>query len=81
VPLHHCTGTVESNPFRGKSSITNQWLKVALLAGASAGLPDAVQAQQQMADRMIRRDIPLTNQIRRALAAGTRDSTGRPGRN
>ncbi len=31
--------------------------------------------------RAIRRDIPLTNMIRRAFAAGTRDSTGRPGRN
>ena len=31
--------------------------------------------------RAIRRDIPLTNTIRRAFAAGTRDSTGRPGRN
>ncbi len=27
----------------------------------------------------MRRDIPLTNMIRRAFAAGTRDSTGRPG--
>ncbi|MBI4545010.1 MAG: M1 family metallopeptidase, partial [Gemmatimonadetes bacterium] len=32
-------------------------------------------------ERAVRRDIPLTNMIRRALAAGTRDSTGRPGRN
>src|SRR5437867_7739817 len=31
--------------------------------------------------RAIRRDIPMTNMIRRAHAAGTRDSTGRPGRN
>jgi peptidase M1-like protein len=31
--------------------------------------------------RAIRRDIPMTNAIRRAHAAGTRDSTGRPGRN
>jgi hypothetical protein len=31
--------------------------------------------------RVIRRDIPMTNMIRRAHAAGTRDSTGRPGRN
>ena len=31
--------------------------------------------------RAVRRDIPLTNTIRRAFAAGTRDSTGRPGRN
>ena len=30
-------------------------------------------------ERAVRRDIPLTNAIRRALAAGTRDSTGRPG--
>ena len=35
---------------------------------------DAV-AQQ----RAIRRDIPITNMIRRAYGAGTRDSTGRPG--
>lgn len=31
--------------------------------------------------RAVRRDLPLTNMIRRAWAAGTRDSTGRPGRN
>ena len=30
-------------------------------------------------ERAIRRDIPLTNMIRRAFAAGTRDSSGRPG--
>ncbi len=29
--------------------------------------------------RAIRRDIPMTNAISRAFAAGTRDSTGRPG--
>ncbi|MFL5479107.1 MAG: M1 family peptidase, partial [Gemmatimonadaceae bacterium] len=32
-------------------------------------------------ERAVRRDIPMTNMIRRAFAAGTRDSTGRPGRN
>ena len=31
--------------------------------------------------RAIRRDVPLTNSIRRAYAAGTRDLTGRPGPN
>lgn len=31
--------------------------------------------------RAIRRDIPLTNAIRRAMDAGTRDRTGRPGPN
>jgi hypothetical protein len=35
----------------------------------------------QSAQRSVRRDIPMTNMIRRAHAAGTRDSTGRPGRN
>jgi hypothetical protein len=46
---------------------------------AAAVLPVAAAAQAPT--RAIRRDIPLTNMIRRALAAGTRDSTGRPGRN
>ena len=32
-------------------------------------------------ERSVRRDIPMTNAIRRAFAAGTRDSTGRPTRN
>src|ERR1700704_1109719 len=32
-------------------------------------------------ERPVRRDIPMTNMIKRAFAAGTRDSTGRPGRN
>ena len=32
-------------------------------------------------ERAVRRDIPMTNAIRRAFAAGTRDSSGRPGRN
>jgi len=30
--------------------------------------------------RAVRRDLPMTNAIRRAHAAGTRDSTGLPGR-
>jgi hypothetical protein len=60
---------------------------LALLASVIA-LP--VSAQQSApvlpftpssAPRAIRRDIPLTNMIRRAWEAGTRDSTGRPGRN
>ena len=33
------------------------------------------------APRAIRRDVPLTNSIRRAYDAGTRDATGRPGPN
>jgi hypothetical protein len=52
---------------------------VALLVLAASGL----QAQSKLPapERAIRRNIPLTNSIKRAFAAGTRDSTGRPGRN
>ena len=54
----------------------------AAFAFAFACLPSAAVAQTARApDRAIRRDIPLTNMIRRAFAEGTRDSTGRPGRN
>ena len=39
-----------------------------------------VQANAQASvPRAIRRDVPLTNSIRRAYEAGTRDATGRPG--
>jgi hypothetical protein len=38
-------------------------------------------ALAQLPERAVRRDIPMTNAIRRAHAAGTRDSTGRPGKN
>jgi len=55
------------------------------LALVAAGLtpPVALVAQTtpRLPERAVRRDIPLTNTIRRAYAAGTRDSTGRPGRN
>ncbi|HEY9450565.1 MAG TPA: M1 family metallopeptidase [Gemmatimonadaceae bacterium] len=40
-------------------------------AAATAPLP--------LPERAVRRDIPMTDMIRRAYAAGTRDSTGRPG--
>jgi hypothetical protein len=41
----------------------------------------ATIATAQAPDRAIRRDIPITNAIRRAYTAGTRDSTGIPTRN
>ena len=55
---------------------------LAALAGLTlaAGRLDA-QATTRLPERAVRRDIPITNAIRRAYAAGTRDSTGRPGRN
>ena len=62
-----------------------RFLLVAGLAGAACGTSAArLSAQMRSAsipDRAIRHDIPMTNMIRRAMAAGTRDSTGRPGPN
>jgi hypothetical protein len=43
-------------------------------------VPATLAAQAAAApQRAVRRDIPMTNAIRRAFAAGTRDSSGRPG--
>lgn len=50
-----------------------------LVTGASA-LQEVVTAPYEHG-RAIRRDIPLTNAIRRAMDAGTRDFSGRPGPN
>src|SRR5688572_72324 len=48
------------------------------LAAAQAGRG---AANPPAPERAIRRDIPITNSIAKAYAAGTRDSTGKPGRN
>jgi len=55
-----------------------------VLSLTAAGVPARVAAQSSARpgappERAVRRDFPLTNMIRRAFAAGTRDSTGRPG--
>jgi hypothetical protein len=56
-----------------------------LIVGCVIALCDASTAAAQtvapLPERAVRRDIPMTNTIRRAMAGGTRDSTGRPGRN
>ncbi len=41
----------------------------------------AFRRQTDASQRAIRRDVPMTNSIRKAFAAGTRDLTGRPGPN
>ncbi len=52
------------------------------LAAQSAAARSAAQTTAgSVPARAVRRDVPITNSIRRAYAAGTRDSTGRPGRN
>ncbi len=42
---------------------------------------DARSQGPKLPERAVRRDIPMTNVIKRAMAGGVRDSTGRPGRN
>ncbi|MFQ6045793.1 MAG: M1 family metallopeptidase [Gemmatimonadales bacterium] len=58
-------------------------LLILSIAAAAATSPTLAQSPGDLGppERAIRRDIPLTNMIRRAFAAGTRDSTGRPGPN
>jgi len=57
-------------------SLPGALILAGLLAPSAHG-----QAAASLPERAVRRDIPMTNAIRRAHAAGTRDSTGRPGRN
>lgn len=54
-----------------------------MAAGLLLAVPGAPLGAQsgQAPERAVRRDIPLTNSIRNALKAGTRDATGRPGPN
>ncbi|HEX6964837.1 MAG TPA: M1 family metallopeptidase [Gemmatimonadaceae bacterium] len=46
---------------------------------ATAHAQTASAARPHYPERAVRRDLPMTDMIRRAFAAGTRDSTGRPG--
>ena len=50
-----------------------------LSAQTTAGATQA--SASRIPERPVRRDIPMTRMIQRAFVAGTRDSTGRPGRN
>ncbi|HYS70377.1 MAG TPA: hypothetical protein VEM14_09060, partial [Gemmatimonadaceae bacterium] len=52
------------------------------MAQVTATAPPAAKQQPsqtvRVPERAVRRDIPMTDMIRRAFAAGTRDSSGRP---
>jgi hypothetical protein len=55
--------------------------RTSVAAGILVASAVALSAQTaRLPERAVRRDIPMTNTIRRAFAAGTRDSSGRPGR-
>lgn len=64
--------------------MTTRLLVACSLAASLLARPTAAPAQAARTSpppRAVRRDIPLTDMIRRAYAAGTRDSAGGPGRN
>src|SRR5688572_4588084 len=70
--------------------MSSRLLLTVFMAGFMAAQSSSIAAQNSAAavaqmqaghPRAIRRDIPLTNAIRRAIDAGTRDLTGRPGPN
>jgi len=58
-------------------------LQALTILSVSAAAPALAVAQaashSAYPERAVRRDIPMTDMIRRAFAAGTRDSSGRPG--
>ncbi len=74
--------------------MNNRSLRAMILAVGIVATPTAVRSQAahpaakppqalmaKWPERAIRHDIPMTNMIQRAFAAGTRDSSGKPGRN
>src|SRR3954447_21144862 len=65
------------NPRRSLHFIPAAWALTAAPRLSSA----QAAPRTPLPERAVRRAIPITNSIRRAYAAGTRDSTGRPGRN
>jgi hypothetical protein len=62
-----------------RSPLLTACITLAVLAAVPAAA--SAQATSTRPERAIRHDIPMTDMIQRAMAAGTRDSTGRPGRN
>jgi hypothetical protein len=54
-------------------------LAILACTAAMTATGDAQTAKPHYPERAVRRDLPMTDMIRRAMAAGTRDSTGRPG--
>lgn len=60
---------------------TMVWLAPFSLHAQSRASTSQSSTSGTIPERAVRRDIPMTRMIQRAFAAGTRDSTGRPGRN
>src|SRR5262249_35290151 len=65
----------------GDSMFHRSFFAAGILAASALPVLAQTTSATRLPERAVRRDIPMTNAIRRAFAAGTRDSTGRPGRN
>ena len=52
-----------------------------IIFSASFGTAQTIRTTADSPTRAMRKDVPLTNSIRKALAEGTRDFTGKPGEN
>jgi hypothetical protein len=62
--------------------MTTRILSILLLAGTVATAQQApIRKSMETSKRPIRTDVPLTNSIKKAFAAGTRDFSGKPGPN
>jgi hypothetical protein len=55
--------------------------QASFVVGQDVAGPKVLRKSIEHPTRQIRRDIPLTNSIRKAMKAGTRDFSGRPGPN
>src|SRR5215471_9720389 len=69
---------IRFSPPSGVPMAIRSTLALALIVAAARV---SAQTTGPLPERAVRRTIPMTNAIRRAFASGTRDSTGRPGRN
>ncbi len=73
--------TISRKPFAALVSLAAACTSTSTNAAPQPSTAAAAAPTAGLPERAVRRDIPLTNMIRHAFALGTRDSTGRPGRN
>ena len=64
---------------RALALLAGAFLAVSPALHAQTGTSSTMQGSAALPDRAIRRTLPMTDMIRRAWAAGTRDASGRPG--
>jgi hypothetical protein len=77
--MTRCSMVVPSSRHRASVRGTFIMAAAALLAVSSPLSAQGAKAPAApLPERAVRRDIPITNAIKRALVAGSRDSTGRP---